>query len=462
MDNEFRDRHLNLFHFYGQSGKQYLEDNLTRGLAICLENDSILLDRFLREILNEDYNQLFKTEGESSELIINVQQKARRFEGIQTVFGVPLTTQELSLEPDSDSAGADDPITDLSIQIGDQLILIEVKRTAQDCRNQLQNQIDQLIDSIDADVEQKIINEFSWNKLMEMIWHTLKYEREVSSKNLFTSDYYQFIKTQFPSWFPHIPFCEIHFPEDLKSKPKLKELLDVRLNLIKQKMLEIRNEEKGSEDELVHDRANIPVPDYPWVDEINIEPISDKETNKKFIAIQIWPGDTKTQGYSIFKKDAHFKWPEYINDKTYRLLVHPYVKFSHMKGLCWVRMYQNQNPKTHTKQFFNRYAGKWKRTEEGGWKKGSEGKWREFDQIIEEVNELGGNWKVSSGFREKISNSQRTYFYVSPGFAIEVRIPYHIAQEIDRGQASGVSDLANVLHEVSKSLLQEMNQLFSK
>jgi hypothetical protein len=319
-----------------------------------------------------------------------------------------------------------------------------------------------LIESNDGDVNQKKVKEFSWSNLMDLIRHTLKYEADVCSENLFTKDYYNFIKNQFPSWFPNIPFSQIEFPDDLGAKPKLKEHLEVRLNVIKQKMLEIRNEEKGTEDELVYNRANIPVPDYSWVDEINVEPVYDSETGEKFIALRIWPGDTKTQGYSIFRKGKNIEWPSHIYNEAYQFLVNPYIKFSHMKGLCWVWMKNNKNPKTHTKQFFDKYAGKWKRTEQGKWTKGSGGSWEEFDQIIEEVNEEEKDWKISSEFKDKIANSQRSYFNVSLGFAIEVRIPYHDAQKTDSGRETGASDMAKELYEVSKELLQKVDRLFSE
>lgn len=457
---QVKNNHLNLFHFYGQSGKQYLEDNLTRGLAICLENDPILLDRFLREIMNEHYNGLFTTEGQSTELFIDVQKRSKSFEGIQTVYGVPLTTQELDFDGKNDPKGVDNPITDLSIQIGDQLILIEVKRTAEDCRKQLQNQIEVLADVNDGTAQKREVDTFSWGNLMELFRHTLKFESEVTSENLFTHHYYHFVKRQFPAWFAIIPFSEIHFPDNLEENPKLKEHLEVRLNLIKQQMLDTWNTEKNTEHELVFNRANIPVDDYDWVDEINIEPIRDKETGEKCIAVKAWPGDTKTQGYSIFKKGKTFDWPQYIYKEDYKFIVRPYLKFSHMQGLCWVRTKDRENPITHTKEFFKNYTGKWKRGEEKNWiKKGVS--WEDFDRKLKEVNEDGVDWKISSEFQSKITDSQRSYFYVSSGFAIEVRLPYNIVKEIDGRKDKDGNAMAKELKKVSEELLSELDRQFS-
>lgn len=455
IKEEQKNNHLNLFHFYGEKGKQYLEDNLTRGLAICLENDPILLDRFLRKIMKKNYGKLFKTEGEKNNLIIDVQKRAATFEGVQTVFGVPLTTQELNFDTQNDPKGVENPITDLSIQIGDQLILIEVKRTAEDCRKQLKNQIEVMIKANDENVEIKEVDTFSWGLLMEIIRHTLKFENEVSHRSIFSSDYYQFIKRQFPSWFANIPFKEILFPDNLKERQKEKELLEVRLNLIKQKMLEVWNKEKNSDDELVFNRANIPVNDYSWVDEINIEPSIDDQTGDKFIAVKVWPGDTKTQGYSIFKKGRRFEWPDQIHEYGFR--VQPYLKFSHMQGLCWINTKDKENPITHTKEFFDRFTGKWNRVNDNGWVKNG-ASWEEFDQIMEEVNDSEQDWKVASEFNSKIEKSQRSYFYVSTGFAIEVRMPYSVAQKLDNNKEE--NPIVKELKDVSESLLEKLKNNF--
>jgi len=455
-----KNHHLNLFHFYGQSGKQYLEDNLTRGLAICLENDPILLDRFLRKILGEDFKHFFKTEGARSELVINVQQQAKNFEGIQAVYGVPLTTQELEYDGDFSPKGAENPRTDLSIQIGDQLILIEVKRTAEDCREQLKNQIKSIRVQNDENLTEKNVEKISWGKIMELIRYTLKYESEVSTPNLFSQHFYEFVKRQFPSWFENIPFRGLDFLNDFESDPKLKELIEVRLNVIKQQMLDLWNKERDSDAELVFSRANIPVTNYSWVDEINIEPVQNKITGEKFIALRVWPGDTKNQGHFIFNTSHTFEWPDYIYKNEYKFIVSPYIKFSHMQGLCWVWTKDKNNPVSHTKEFFDKFAGKWNRNNNGGWTKRGE-KWEDFDHILEQVIAAGENWKKNSEFDQRLQNSQRSYFYVSIGFAIEVLIPYHIAQEIDGRKTDGINDFALELKIVAEQLLDTLDKEFS-
>ena len=45
-------RHLNIFEHYTQKGSLPIENNVSRGLAILLDQDSLLLDRFI-DYINE-------------------------------------------------------------------------------------------------------------------------------------------------------------------------------------------------------------------------------------------------------------------------------------------------------------------------------------------------------------------------------------------------------------------------
>jgi hypothetical protein len=53
-------RHLNIFNFFNGSNLDYLEDNLSRGFALCLKYDSVFLDKVLKSVLSEyKYTKLF-------------------------------------------------------------------------------------------------------------------------------------------------------------------------------------------------------------------------------------------------------------------------------------------------------------------------------------------------------------------------------------------------------------------
>jgi hypothetical protein len=456
---EQKNYHLNLFNFYGDNNEQLLENNLTRALAICLENDPILFDRLLRKILTDEYDNLFVTVGDSAKVNIGIQIKCKDFNGITKVVGIPLSVDELILNEQVQANGAEEPITDLSIQVDEKLIIFEVKRNAADCLGQLKNQLEKIVnyseDEISVNYHDKA---FSWGILMDLCRHTLKFQKDVNIENLFTRDFYNFLKSNYPKWFRKVPFREISFPDHLDEDNKQKELLEVRLNLIKQGILEYWNKERNSDDELVFNRANIPVHDYSWVDEINIEPSIDFETDRKFIALKVWPGDTKTQGYSIFKKGKPFEWPSYILNKDYEFRVQPYIKFSHMQGLCWVYTRDKENPKTHTKEFFDRYAGKWKRDKQKRWVK-STANWEELDQILNEVNASEEDWKIASEFNRIIEQSQRSYFYISSGFAVEVRMPYSVAEELDIN--GDKNPIIKELKTISETLLDILNDQFT-
>lgn len=449
--NADRNEHLNLFQFYGDGNKEYYENNLTRGLALCLENDPILLDRFLREILTEERENLFTTE----EILIDVQNRTSQLTNVNRLIGIAMTADELPEESPENSIDTDDPRTDLTIQIDETLIIVEVKRNEVDCRAQLINQMQRVAQYNELEIHNYDPKNYSWKDVMKLMRHSIKFQKTVNNVNRFTNDFYQFIKRKHPVWMGPIKLNEISFPKTTDSNNL--EFIEIRLNFLKQKILDKWNKEKGLEKELVYDRANIPVTEFGWVDEINIEP--ETYDGKNYIAVKIWPGDTKTQGYSIFRNDKPFNWPEIISGANIK--VNPYLKFAHRQGLCWIFLNDKTNPQTHKKDFFYKYTGKWTREEIGSVWEHKGAKWSDFDNILENVSREGVEWKVSSGWKEKIQDSNRSYFNVSTGFAISALIDYKEAQGLDAGSSDNFYPLADKLKEVSENLLKELDREFS-
>ncbi len=447
--------HLNIFHFYGNNDEQYYENNLTRGLAICLENDAVLLDRFLRNVINKTENKIFPIQ----EIRINVQKKASQLTNIDKLIGVAMTAEELSEKSPDKSIETGNPVTDLTIQINDTLIVIEVKKNKQDCRAQLINQLERIakINELPS-TEFEPIN-YSWEDVMALIRNTLKFQKNINSKNRFTDDYYQFIKRKHPAWLGAIKLNEIRFPKNLENdtiESTQKELIEVRLNVLKKKILESWNKEKGLNQELVYERANLPVSEYSWVDEVSIEP----ETNgNNYIAIKIWPGDTKTQGYSIFNTNRPFEWPKRIEGSDFRVI--PYIKFAHRQGLCWINLKDKSNPITHTGDFFYKYTGKWNRDEANPNQWIHQGaNWSEFNNILKDITP-GGDWKKISGWDDKIQDSNRSFFNISVGFAISVLLKYKQAQKLDGDSTTHHYPLAEKLKTTSEKLLEKVNNQFN-
>ena len=57
------DKHLNIFNFFNNHEKEYLEDNLSRAFAISLQYDTQFLDNVLRFLLPHNIHEdLFNTD----------------------------------------------------------------------------------------------------------------------------------------------------------------------------------------------------------------------------------------------------------------------------------------------------------------------------------------------------------------------------------------------------------------
>jgi len=135
--------HLNLFNFFNGREAEYLEDNLSRAFALCLLHDPLFLDRVLGKVLAaEDYQLLSQESWISRDINIDVQLVASSFEGYQKVYAVGASPQEMNLEliDGYAASGAADPITDVSVALGDILVIFEFKVSRVDPGQQLKGQ----------------------------------------------------------------------------------------------------------------------------------------------------------------------------------------------------------------------------------------------------------------------------------------------------------------------------------
>ena len=150
-------KHLKLFNFYAtesdKNSKGY-ENNISRALAICLKNEAILLNEFLREVLNKrDYNEMFEkifnnTETERG-IEVNIQQKSSEID-CQYVYGLTLTPEETSNEKfeQIETNTKEDPIPDIVILVRDIAIVIEVKKNKEERGvAQLKNQVRTIVEN---------------------------------------------------------------------------------------------------------------------------------------------------------------------------------------------------------------------------------------------------------------------------------------------------------------------------
>src|ERR1039457_4481582 len=133
--------HLNIFRFFNESDEgEFIENNLSRAFALCLKTNGFFLNEFIKGIVSEeDHRYLFGTLTSDTTCVIDIQidSGAIEKENYRTVYAVAMTTDRQLDMSDffrQPEFGEKKNITDVFIGIKDIAIIVEVKRSSEDCK----------------------------------------------------------------------------------------------------------------------------------------------------------------------------------------------------------------------------------------------------------------------------------------------------------------------------------------
>jgi len=412
-------RHLNIFNFFNGSNTDYLEDNLSRGFALCLKYDSVFLDKVLKLVLFDNkYSELFNSDLPDYKIEIDLQNRVNELEGFSKIIAVACSGKEVLDFENVDARETDSPETDVCVIINDICILFEFKKTSEDCAAQLKCQAEKVKQNCpEAEIEYK---DLSWNKIIRIILDVSPLQKQ--TENPFTSDFVKFLEN-FPHWFPSRLLRNVPFPKD-EADPNYY-YLNSRLNQIKK---QIYGEENTKEYVGRFNRLIISV-DFGWINEIGVEP--NQKDGENFLAVRMHIGDTKQQGKSFFKKNPQgINWQKEISG--YQTDISPYIRFSHFNSaLVWLRPTVEESRNTHNLRFFNDLAGKHQRED---WHKVE----KAFEQhLFEWKNKCYiPNWKGKSDWSDKFEKTNRSHFDLSMGTLLTVYLPYEECQQLDDAEIS--------------------------
>lgn len=436
-DIEYMNHHLNIFRFFNESTKkESVENNLSRAFSICLTNNSFFLNEYIQAIVTEeDYEYLFSSISEDTKYSIDIQVDTATIEkeSFSKIYAVAMTSDKDLVMDDffqQPEFGNEKNITDIIISIKDIAIIIEVKRTGEDCKAQLYNQVLPFI----KENYNVIPKRFSWQeivKLMEKIKHV---QHLVSQSSVFISDFLQLSEIKFPEWFEPKPFNVLPFSSQYGNPNYIQ---------LAKRMRQVLSASKY--DLLGYtDRLGISVP-FGWASEIIPEFHSCDDNTKDYcIAFYIWPGNTKQQGYQIFNKSLSWqnKKTLSVDNIEYKLKIVHNVKLCHYNRYVSGINFTDQDviKPLHTPDNFHNQSGKW-----------NSDKWDDFEKLMDEHFKPEFKWREHCNWTDNFTNTDRSYFTMSLGYEVSVFISYSYFKLIDKNEKD-IIEVSEFINKVADSL----------
>ena len=422
-------KHLNIFKTYTKKNRVYqLENDLTRALAICLQEDALFFHEVLKTIIDNSnlYNQLFEDLDGDTEVQIEIQKKVSDIQEFDKVFAVSLSESPMSNFWQQNRNTEYDPICDLVITINNILIVIEAKRDNINCTSQLYNQILNIFrlqnKALEENQEAVIPFDLNWNRLMAIAIKVASFEKTTSNTNRFLCDFIQLVKEHNFRWLPEIPIGSLK-----NVNPK------AISRRVESAVIQFCDNNESVEKLTYRDRLGTNF-SKGWSNEL----LFDVDKNTGDLVVSIYPGNTKGQGRHIFNNEPYFSSQLKINDEHYQINKGYHIKFmgqSYITGL-WLKE-DDFKKNLYTKHNFYKYTGRFRREF-----------WEDIENALNE--HINIDWQGQCQWQEKIINSNRTLFNITFGYYITMRIPFSKLAELDTNH-NDVTPLANLVESIYRA-----------
>lgn len=423
-------RHLNIFNSYSKSNRKYqLENDLTRALAICMQENSLFFNDVLKDIFHPTnyFHEFFNDMETNNNIAINIQHNSNNIIDFDKIFAVSLSEHIMNEDHfwNQKHETLYDPICDIVIRINKIVIIIEAKRDNVDCTAQLYNQAFNICQKNDISLEamMDIVHpvDLNWPKLMEKAVKVHSFETATGSQNRFLNDFIDLVKTHNFRWLPEPSIFSVSYDNHRAIHRRIESVINEICKIEDYKKLEYK------------DRLGLWF-DQPWAQEILFR-ISEKGN----LVITVYPGNTKAQGRYIFQNEPKLKNFIKLRSKEYEISVLYHVKFTsfqrYFAGLWFTT--SGIKRELHTKHNFWKYCGRKKRDAD----------WGDIEKLFD--SSLDFDWRNQCKWDSKVIDSGRNQFDMSFGYELKVEIPFDELREIDQDK-SDLSGLTNLIKEVYK------------
>jgi len=422
-------KHLNIFTAYGKDNRTYqLENDLTRSLAICLQEDALFFHEVLKSIFSGSnlFDQLFEDLDGENNIQVEIQKKSSQISEFEKVYAVTLSEAVMSDFWDKNDKTEYDPVCDLVITVNNVLIVIEVKRDNIDCTAQLYNQVFNILQKQNKNIDdyKDDITPFdlNWNKLMLIAVKVASFEKTTNNSNRFLTDFIQLVKNHNFRWLPETPIGSLHN----ENKRSIERRVESALT-------QFCNNDDTVEKLTYSDRLGTTF-SKGWSNEVLFE-IEDKTGD---LVVDIYPGNTKTQGYHIFQNDSQFNNTLSIDNDIYPTQKGYHIKFmgqSYISGL-WLEEEHFSKP-LFTKDNFYNHTGRIKRED-----------WPLIESLLDQHLTL--DWKEQCNWQDKIINSNRSLFNIAFGYHISIRVPFKKLAQLDKNH-NDITSLAHLIESIYRA-----------
>ncbi len=325
-------------------------------------------------------------------------------------------------------------ITDLVISIKDIKIIFEVKRTGEIVKEQLRQQMAPFINK-----EQILITPMhrTWSDIVHLIEQISNFYTYNGQSNQFINSFLQYVKARFSHWVPTKPFKFQSFfkdNSDLAGRQPLIQRLHHAVQSIGNDQIDV-----------LWDRTSIKV-NKPWATEAIPDFIWGND-GKQYLIMDIWPGNVKQQGFSLYSMPLDWVNAEVItiNEEVLEVEVDRYIKFMHFNKYITSLDIPIADGDRQLKKEINtpvnlhQISGKWYRDD--------------WPKLIETLDEyFSFDWKQDCNWEENFEDSERSYLTLSLGYTCRIYVPYSYIQSLDTGQ-QGYRSLGTFLVQCKDALV---------
>lgn len=446
-------RHLNIFEHYTQKGSLPIENNVSRGLAILLNQNSLVLDRLIDHInakcIDKKSTCAVPKPQKLSDKEIGIQQQITKivqsYPNPQNIIGMTLTTSSPISMVENKYDDNNGLITDIVISCKDTLVVIEVKRNANDARFQLKQQVKSLAAEVvkqGGNLPDTELLDGTWEGIISILQDV--YNISGSNEDSVLGHYLNHLENHYQQWFPVALLSDISIERENESAID-KRILSLMKNCC----------ENESDTEKYSGRYIIPL-EYDFCTEAQIN----MDYESKRLMITIWCGDTKWQGSCLFNKTANdFAWV-YDNSLTVdglklEMLTEPYLRLAHFQSTIIAEYFDMAYYQKHFGvskeqciELYNDITHEWKKPE-----------WPEFKSLLR--NKYKGLIDMSSfdpGFQSNFENSNRSYAHVSFGYETTVYLPMDVISKYEKNNSTIRSNdkLASFISKVIDQLMKKI------